>query len=134
MKYSLRHMPRRGEETVRNGIMFGPNLGSGVLRMHLNSGNPNFDMSSFLFVNGSDPKFWVKESNDSSVRPISLLDSLKPLVEGMNQTAFDLLMPFVFGMENMKDQGKLLVGQLMYFPLIALHGLKSNTRVGKKLL
>ena len=106
MKYSLRHMPRRGEETVRNGIMFGPNLGSGVLRMHLNSGNPNFDMSSFLFVNGSDPKFWVKESNDSSVRPISLLDSLKPLVEGMNQTAFDLLMPFVFWDGEYEGSGK----------------------------
>ena len=106
MEYSLRHMPRRGKETVRNGVMFGPYLGSGVLRMDLNPSSPEFDPSSFLFVNGREPKFWIKDSNDSKVRPISQLDSLKPLVEGMNQTAFDLLMPFVFWDGEYEGSGK----------------------------
>ena len=73
-------------------------------------------------MNGREPKFWIKDSNDSKVRPISLLDSLKPLVEGMNQTAFDLLMPFVFWDGEYEASGKVAGRPAHLFSLLALHG------------
>ena len=106
MKFFLRHMPRRGEEIFREGAMYGPYLGSGEFRLHFHKTSPNSDSQFFLFNNGNQPKFWHKENRNVQVRSISLIDSLKPLVEGMNQTAFDLLMPFVFWDGEYENSGK----------------------------
>jgi len=96
MKFLLRHMPRRGKETTRSGIMYGPFLGSGIVRLHLLPESSNNESLDFLLENGLEPKFWIRDHVNSKTERITIENSINPLIEGMNQTAFDLLMPFVF--------------------------------------
>ena len=106
LQFQLRHMPRRGNETVKNGILYGPFLGCGVSRLSVVRDSQKNNFSNFLLKNGEDPKFWNVTSNELQPILISLEESLAPLVQGMNQTAFDLLMPFVFWNGEYKNSGK----------------------------
>ena len=106
LKFQLRHMPRRGNETVKNGILYGPFLGCGVSRLSVVRDSQKNNFSNFLLKNGKDPKFWNVTSNELQPNLISREESLAPLVQGMNQTAFDLLMPFVFWNGEYKNSGK----------------------------
>ena len=106
LQFQLRHMPRRGSETVKNGILYGPFLGCGVSRLSVVRDSQKNNFSNFLLKNGEDPKFWNVTSNELQPILISPEESLAPLVQGMNQTAFDLLMPFVFWNGEYKNSGK----------------------------
>ena len=106
LQFQLRHMPRRGNETVKTGILYGPFLGCGVSRLSVVRDSQKNNFSNFLLKNGEDPKFWNVTSNELQPILISPEESLAPLVQGMNQTAFDLLMPFVFWPEEYLRSGK----------------------------
>ena len=106
LQFQLRHMPRRGNETVKTGILYGPFLGCGVSRLSVVHDSQKNNFSNFLLKNGEDPKFWNVTSNELQPILISPEESLAPLVQGMNQTAFDLLMPFVFWNGEYKNSGK----------------------------
>ena len=106
LQFQLRHMPRRGNETVKTGILYGPFLGCGVSRLSVVRDSQKNNFSNFLLKNGEDPKFWNVTSNELQPILISPEESLAPLVQGMNQTAFDLLMPFVFWNGEYKNSGK----------------------------
>ena len=106
LQFQLRHMPRRGSETVKTGILYGPFLGCGVSRLSVVRDSQKNNFSNFLLKNGEDPKFWNVTSNELQPILISPEESLAPLVQGMNQTAFDLLMPFVFWSGEYKNSGK----------------------------
>ena len=106
LQFQLRHMPRRGSETVKTGILYGPFLGCGVSRLSVVRDSQKNNFSNFLLKNGEDPKFWNVTSNELQPILISPEESLAPLVKGMNQTAFDLLMPFVFWNGEYKNSGK----------------------------
>ena len=106
LQFQLRHMPRRGSETVKTGILYGPFLGCGVSRLFVVRDSQKNNFSNFLLKNGEDPKFWNVTSNEAPINLISPEESLAPLVQGMNQTAFDLLMPFVFWSGEYKNSGK----------------------------
>ena len=106
LQFQLRHMPRRGNETVKTGILYGPFLGCGVSRLSVVRDSQKSNFSNFLLKNGKDPKFWNITSNELQPILISPEESLAPLVQGMNQTAFDLLMPFVFWNGEYKNSGK----------------------------
>ena len=106
LQFQLRHMPRRGNETVKTGILYGPFLGCGVSRLSVVRDSQKNNFSNFLLKNGEDPKFWNVTSNELQPILISPEESLAPLVQGMNQTAFDLLMPFVFWSGEYKNSGK----------------------------
>ena len=106
LQFQLRHMPRRGNETVKTGILYGPFLGCGVSRLSVVRDSQKNNFSNFLLKNGEDPKFWNVTSNELQPILISPEESLAPLVQGMNQTAFDLLMPFVFWDGEYKNSGK----------------------------
>lgn len=106
LQLQLRHMPRRGSETVKTGILYGPCLGCGVSRLSVVRDSQKNNFSNFLLKNGEDPKFWNVTSNELQPILISPEESLAPLVKGMNQTAFDLLMPFVFWNGEYKNSGK----------------------------
>ena len=106
LQFQLRHMPRRGSETVKTGILYGPFLGCGVSRLSVVRDSQKNNFSNFLLKNGEDPKFWNVTSNELQPILISPEESLAPLVQGMNQTAFDLLMPFVFWNGEYKNSGK----------------------------
>lgn len=106
LQFQLRHMPRRGNETVKTGILYGPFLGCGVSRLSVVRDSQKNNFFNFLLKNGKDPKFWNVTSNELQPILISPEESLAPLVQGMNQTAFDLLMPFVFWNGEYKNSGK----------------------------
>jgi hypothetical protein len=99
-------MPRRGNETVKTGILYGPFLGCGLSRLSVVRDSQKNNFSNFLLKNGEDPKFWNVTSTELQPNLISPEESLAPLVQGMNQTAFDLLMPFVFWNGEYKNSGK----------------------------
>jgi hypothetical protein len=106
LQFQLRHMPRRGNETVKTGILYGPFLGCGLSRLSVVRDSQKNNFSNFLLKNGEDPKFWNVTSTELQPNLISPEESLAPLVQGMNQTAFDLLMPFVFWNGEYKNSGK----------------------------
>jgi hypothetical protein len=106
LQFQLRHMPRRGNETVKTGILYGPFLGCGLSRLSVVRDSQKNNFSNFLLKNGEEPKFWNVTSNELQPNLISREESLAPLVQGMNQTAFDLLMPFVFWNGEYKNSGK----------------------------
>ena len=106
LQFELRHMPSRGSEIVKTGILYGPFLGSGVTRLSMRRNSQKNDFSNFLLKNGEDPKFWNFTSNELEPNLISPEKSLESLVHGLNQTPFDLLMPFVFWDGEYKNSGK----------------------------
>ena len=85
-------MPRRGK-TTQSGIMYGPFLGSGIVRLHLFSRNSNNESLDFV-KNGLYPKFWIRDRANLKTERITIKNSINPLIEGMNQTAFDLLVTY----------------------------------------
>ena len=115
MRFQIRHMPRRGNEAIQTGSIYGPFLGSGVSRFSINS-EISGD-SDYLLKNGKIPKFWKSESIQNIPVPLEMNFITKPLVEGMNYTPFDLIMPFVFfGMQSMKSQVRLQVDLHTFSP------------------
>ena len=115
MKFSLRHMPRRGDEITTNGIMYGPFLGSGLLRLHIDSETQKNDSEDFLFENGKTPKFWIKDQENSKVQRMNLAEFFRASHSGMNQTAFDLLMPFIFWEEYDSSESRRASGSSFSF-------------------
>ncbi|OUU42291.1 MAG: hypothetical protein CBC16_04370 [Verrucomicrobia bacterium TMED56] len=105
-RFNLRHMPRRGLERNITGSMYGPYLGSGLIRMELDLKTPDAAAEVYLLNNKESPELWKFKLGHLELQKISSADSLSPLVHGMNQTAFDLLMPFVFWEGEYKLSGK----------------------------
>jgi hypothetical protein len=106
MEISLRHMPRRGDESFCLGTITGPYLGSGLSRVTIDPMPGMKSKEIYLLKNGKTPKLWRSIPRSSESLQISPTESLKPLVPGMNQTAFDLLMPFVFWEGTYQASGK----------------------------
>ena len=104
MRFQIRHMPRRGNEAIQTGSIYGPFLGSGVSRFSINS-EVSGD-NDYLLKNGKIPKFWKSESIQNIPVPLEMNFITKPLVEGMNYTPFDLIMPFIFWDAEYEKSGK----------------------------
>lgn len=95
-RFRLRHMPRRGEEFSRTGTIYGLALGHGLSRIDLDSSDPNISPQKFLLYNGPRPKVWLLSSGENESRLLMEKEFFQPIFKGMNQSTFDLLMPFVF--------------------------------------
>jgi hypothetical protein len=91
---------------VRFGTFFGPSIGSGITRLVLKPDLENKKNEIYLFQNGQTPKLWKSNLGDIQANVITKTQSLEPLVRGMNQTAFDLLMPFIFWQAEYEMSGK----------------------------
>ena len=95
-RFRLRHMPRRGEEFSRTGTIYGLALGHGLSRIDLDSSDPNLSPQKFLLYNGPRPKVWLLSPGENESRLLMEKEFFQPIFKGMNQSTFDLLMPFVF--------------------------------------
>lgn len=106
-QFKLRHMPRRGPEKETFGEITGPALGSGIFRVQLkeNSEAEN-EQSTLLLRNPQKPEAWINTQESKKPRKLSSKELFSPLVDGMNQSPFDLLMPFVFWPEIYRKSGK----------------------------
>lgn len=105
-KFRLRHMPRRGEESFSTGIVSGPFLGHGHCRVRLDGSPEQKQSSTYLFQNQAIPQAWKMFEGDGKPTQLIGADFFAPLVPGMNQSAFDLLMPFVFWEGKYEKSGK----------------------------
>lgn len=95
-RFRMRHMPRRGKEFYRTGTIYGLAIGHGSSRIELDSTSLNLSPQKFLLHNGLKPKVWFLSPNDQKSRLLKDPELFQPISEGMNQSPFDLLMPFVF--------------------------------------
>ena len=100
-------MPRRGLEQESFGILTGPRLGSGIFRLQFVK-KTEFGPKecTFLLRDPQNPQAWIASKKKENPKKLSYSELFNPLVEGMNQTPFDLLMPFVFWPEIYRNSGK----------------------------
>jgi hypothetical protein len=105
-RFRLRHMPRRGEEFSKTGTIFGLALGHGLSRIDLDSIDSGVPTTKFLLYNGPRPKVWKFSSSEQESKLLQDAELFKPILNGMNQSTFDLLMPFVFWNATYIKSGK----------------------------
>ena len=104
--FRFRHMPRRGPDFFCTGSLSGPFLGNGCSRLELDS-SPHLEVeSTYLFINQSNPEVWKKKPNLTQPIKLSAEELFFPIVPGMNQSPFDLLMPFVFWEAKYHNSGR----------------------------
>ena len=105
-RFRLRHMPRRGKEFSRTGTIYGLALGHGLSRIDLDPTSADNHSKRFLLQNGPKPSAWVYLSSENKTKLLSEDELFQPLIAEMNQSPFDLLMPFVFWNAEYVKSGK----------------------------
>jgi hypothetical protein len=92
LEFDLRVMPRRGEERVFHGKMWGGRNEQGpVVRVAVadSAGNER----RLLIQNGENSAVWRSDSTSDTPH---LVESFEPLVPGVELTAFELQMPYIY--------------------------------------
>jgi hypothetical protein len=91
LEFALRILPRRGDERVVPGRLWGDRTAEGpLLRISLDPGRP--DERRWLIQGGAQPAAWRREAGGAP-RPAGLLE---PLWDGGQISPFDLQMPFLY--------------------------------------
>ncbi len=90
--FELRSMPRRGEEAVWEGKMWGSRNTNGTISRVILADGANHEQR-LLIQNGPQPAVWRLAEGKVAALEVSAL--FKPVVPGVNLTAFDLQMPFL---------------------------------------
>lgn len=106
LRFRLRHMPRRGEESVYTGTLSGLALGHGTIRIDMDSVPSEREGVTILLRNPVSPEAWRYSRERSKSLKLESKDLLDPLVDGVNQSPFELLMPFVFWDATYEKSGK----------------------------
>jgi len=92
-EFELRELPRRGEETVLHGRLWGGrNADGAVLRILVTDATGK--EQRLLVQNGERPAVW--RATAGRVEQVPVAAALEPLVAGVELSAFDLQMPFLF--------------------------------------
>jgi len=95
-RFRLRHMPRRGEEFSRTGTIYGLAPGHGISRIDLDSQSSTTELENYLLLSGQKPKAWIYLFDNKESRQLSDKQLFDPIVSGMNQSPFDILLSFIF--------------------------------------
>lgn len=98
LEFQLRIMPRRGEERLANGRLWGGRNASGPLtRVSIAppTAAENATERRLLIQNGARPAVWRWETG-KSVEMVGVASLFEPIVPNTELTAFDLQMPFIF--------------------------------------
>lgn len=106
LRFRLRHMPRRGEESVYTGILSGLALGHGTMRIDMDMSNGQSEDGAILLRSPGSPEAWRYSKEHGESLKLESEKLLDPLVEGVNQSPFELLMPFVFWDATYVESGK----------------------------
>ena len=92
LEFDLRVMPRRGAEHVFHGRLWGGRNEQGaVLRVAVADAAGH--QHRLLMQNGEQAVVWRSDSNADTPRTV---ESLEPLVAGVELTAFELQMPYIY--------------------------------------
>jgi len=93
LEFDLRVMPRRGDETVFHGKLWGGRNEQGaIVRVTMKAGE---NTRSLLIQNGEHAAVWASDSTNRTSSAQEKGD-FEPLVPGVELTAFDLQMPYIF--------------------------------------
>jgi hypothetical protein len=93
LEFDLRALPRRGEERVFTGKMWGSrNVEGAITRVVLSTGSGA--EQRLLVQNGGQAGVW--RLNDQRIVVLDTAELLAPIIPGTNLTAFDLQMPFLY--------------------------------------
>ena len=106
LRFRLRHMPRRGEESVYTGILSGLALGHGTVRIDMDTVSDDRDGGAILLRAPKNPEAWRYSKVLAKSLKLEPKDLLDPLVEGINQSPFELLMPFAFWDATYEKSGR----------------------------
>ena len=92
LEFDLRVMPRRGDEQVYRGKLWGGRNGQGaILRVAITDAAGH--EHRLLMQNGESPAVWRSDSGAETPRQV---DAFAPLLDGVELTAFELQMPYIY--------------------------------------
>ncbi len=92
LEFDLRVMPRRGEEQVFHGRLWGGRNSQGAVSRVAVVDAAGHERR-LLIQNGAQSAVWRSDSTGDTPRGV---DSFEPLVPGVELTAFELQMPFIY--------------------------------------
>ena len=92
LEFDLRVMPRRGDEQVFHGRLWGSRNGQGAVSRVAVADAAGHERR-LLIQNGEQSAVWRSDSAGDTPRSV---DSFEPLVPGVELTAFELQMPFIY--------------------------------------
>lgn len=97
LEFDLRQMPRRGDEHVFHGRLWGAHdaLGS-ITRIEVDVGKGGFT-HRVLVRSGPEPAIWVSEGQVAGIRSDGA--ALAPLAPGLEMTPFDVQMPYLYWLD-----------------------------------
>lgn len=108
--FRLEHYPRRGKVLVREGSICGLALGHGLLRLEV-KGAGGEKSKVFLLKNGTDAQAWILNEGEEDSRKLGFSDLLQPVAQGVGQTIFDFMMPFLFWEEWKYEKSGRVIGR-----------------------
>jgi len=93
VEFELHALPRRGDETVFHGKLWGgQNERGAITRIEVTDAQGA--VTRFLLQNGATPAVW--RSQHGAIAQVDRAASFRPLIEGVEITPFDLQMPFLY--------------------------------------
>ena len=95
LEFELRALPRRGAEAVYRGRLWGSRNDQGAVnRVELQDAAGQ--VHRWLLQNGPAAAVWTLPPQSSQVTPLAEGALLAPLIPGVELSAFDLLMPYLY--------------------------------------
>jgi hypothetical protein len=97
LEFDLRQMPRRGDEHVFHGRLWGARDDRGsVTRIEVDVGAGGFT-HRFLVRSGPEPETWVSDGGAAGTRSDTAAQA--PLAPGLEMTPFDVQMPYLYWLD-----------------------------------
>jgi hypothetical protein len=97
IEFDLRQMPRRGDEHLFRGRLWGARNDAGsVTRIEVDVGAGGFT-HRILIQSGPEPAVWVSDGAVAGVRSEGA--DLAPLAPGLEMTPFDVQMPYLYWLD-----------------------------------
>lgn len=112
MDFSITHFPRRGQETVFDGEIFGMERnGAAFTRIRIKPRGTE-GISDFIFKNSpKESKIWKLESG--KFRELGESEWFAPMIDGLIYSPFDLLLSYKFWTYSYAGPGR--IGQAVHF-------------------
>ncbi|MDB6167960.1 MAG: hypothetical protein JWM88_824 [Verrucomicrobia bacterium] len=95
LEFDLRVLPRRGDERTLAGRLWGARNDQGAVTRISVTGANSKDRH-LLVQNGEEAKVWSVDLGGEASSTTRIVDAFEPLLPGVELTAFDLAMPYLY--------------------------------------
>jgi len=111
--FDLVNLPRRGEKSTYEGILWGTWVPEGPLTRAViwEPGKERAPFLQLLALGGTRPRVWIWEAKTDERRELSEKELFEPLLPNNNYSAFDLLMPFAYWDDYRYEGSRRIKGQ-----------------------